>query len=345
MPIAERAALKACVRVPSRQFFENLRAVRRVLVTGASGFVGAALCPALARAGHRVRRALRRAEPGSGDDTVTVADIGLAFDWSSVLTGIDTIVHLAGRAHVMRESGSLADPYGAYRQTNVVGTEALARAAVAAGVRRLVFASSIKVNGESTASRPFRESDPPAPEDDYGRSKREAEERLRAIASESGLEVVIVRPPLVYGPGVKGNIARLIQIIDRGIPLPLGAIDNRRSLIGLTNLTHALRLCVEHEAAAGETFLVADDEGVSTPALIRAIANALRRPARLLRVPTRILEAAAGITGSGALARLIGSLEVDSRRIRERLGWRPAVSMQDEIAAMVHAYHNQAGPH
>lgn len=313
----------------------------KALVTGADGFVGRALCATLTAAGHDVRRAVRNLSVPSAD-AIAVGDIGSQPDWRTALDGVEVIVHLAGRAHVMREASSVADPYVLYCQTNVVGTEQLARTAVTLGVRRLVFASSIKVNGESTTDRPYRENDPPAPEDDYGRSKQEAEDVLRSIGADTGLEVVIVRMPLVYGPGVKGNVARLVQVIDRGIPLPLGSIHNRRSLIGLTNLTHALRFCVEHEAAAGETFLVADDDSVSTPALLRAIADALHRPARLLPVPARMLEAAARITGSGALARLVGSLQVDSRRIRERLGLHPAVSMQEEIAAMVHAYRSEA---
>jgi len=310
-----------------------------ILVTGADGFVGRALCPVLAAAGHRVRRAVRAlssTQPNDAD-TVAVGDIGLKRDWASALADIEVVVHVAGRAHVMRESGA-TDPAAAYRQTNVAGTEQLARAAAAAGVRRLVFVSSVKVNGEATGNSPFRETDPPRPEDDYGRSKWEAEQVLAQISRETGLQVVIVRPPLIYGPGVKGNIARLMRALERGIPLPLGGITNCRSLIGLGNLSTALLACVEHPRAAGETFLVGDGSDLSTPGLVRALAQALGCPSRLVVVPARMLRFIARVTRSDALARLTGSLAIDSAHIREQLGWRPLITVEEEIGAMVRAY-------
>jgi nucleoside-diphosphate-sugar epimerase len=313
-----------------------------ILVTGADGFVGRALCSMLTDVGHRVHHAVRTRGADGAADTVAVGDIGGDIHWRPALDGIEAVIHLAGRAHVMQESVDAADAMAAYRRTNVRGTEQLARAAAAAGTRRLVFVSSIKVNGEATFEQPFRESDLPRPDDDYGRSKWEAEQRLTAIAADTGLEVVIVRPPLIYGPGVKGNLARLMRTLERGVPLPLGAIDNRRSLIGLTNLTAALRACAEHPGAAGRTFLVSDGADISTPQLIRALASALECPARLIPVPIGLLQLAARLTRSGSLARLTGSLQIDSSHIRDRLGWRPLCTLEQELTAMVAAYRASA---
>jgi len=311
-----------------------------ILVTGANGFVGRTLCTVLSRAGHRVTKAVRAAPAGTAN-TVAVGDIGPDTDWRAALAGADAVIHLAARAHVMRESTS--DPLAAYRWVNVAGTERLARAAADAGVRRFVFASSIKVNGELTRGTPFRESDPPSPQDAYGVSKLEAETGLRSIAAHTGLEVAIVRPPLVYGPGVKGNLARLIRAIERGAPLPLGRIDNRRSLVGVSNLATALAACAEHPNAAGETFLVSDGGYLSTPYLVRSIAHALGKRPRLLPVPVWILKLAARCTGrSSAVARLTGSLQVDSHHIRARLGWQPGLRFEDEIAAMARAWRKGA---
>lgn len=309
-----------------------------ILVTGANGFVGRALCPALEHAGHRVRRGVRRPRDAARDDAITpIGDIDASTDWSQALSGIDVVIHLAGRAHVMHETLAADAVRSAYFSTNADGTETLARSAAAAGARRIVFVSSIKVNGESTSGTPYRESDPPQPLDDYGRSKLEAERRLAAVARDTGIEHVIVRPPLVYGPGVKGNLARLIEIVERGIPLPFGAIDNRRSLIGLTNLVSVLRICAEHPAAAGKTFLLSDGRDVSTAELVHLIAAAMNRRARLVPVPASWLRAFARLTGSGALARLTGSLQIDSSLIRACTGWQPSMSIEAQIACMVDA--------
>ena len=313
-----------------------------VLVTGANGFIGRAACEVLSQRGYRVKRAVRSipSDTGAQADTVVIGDIAETPQWIPALRGVESVLHLAGRAHSMPNSDP--DSPKAFNRTNVIGTEALARAALAAGVRRLVFVSSIKVNGESTKEQPFRETDPPRPEDDYGRSKCEAESRLRAISAQSGLEVVIVRPPLVYGPGVKGNLARLLSVLDREIPLPLGAVDNCRSLVGVANLVDALHLCIEHPSAAGHTFLLGDGTELSTPALIRLLAGALDRRARLLSVPVPLLRLAARATHSAALQRLIDSLRIDTTLVRTSLGWVPPYSVEQEIDAMVKAYRGQA---
>lgn len=309
-----------------------------VLVTGANGFVGCALCPALERAGHVVRRAVRQASGPSQPNTIAVGDIGTGTDWSQALDGIDVVVHLAGRAHVMQESMTEDAVRAAYFETNASGTEVLARAAAARGVKRLVFVSSIKVNGEATFDTPYRETDEPRPEDDYGRSKLAAEQRLVQVSRQTALEHVILRPPLIFGPGVKGNLARLMRIVDRGIPLPLGCIDNRRSLIGLTNFVCALVLCCEHPNAANRIFLVSDGRDPSTPDLIRILAAALARKPRLLPVPAFLLRGLARAARSGALSRLTGSLQVDSSAIRHCLDWRPPESVEREIGRMTNEY-------
>lgn len=299
----------------------------KVLVTGAAGFVGRALCQVLDAAGYVVVAAVRR---GSGlPNEVVVGDIGPATDWRDALAGCDAVVHLAARVHMMHDSGSHA--LAAYRRTNAEATLNLARQAVQAGVKRFVFASTVKVNGEGRDA-PYRETDAPAPEDAYAISKWEAEQGLHALAGETGLEVVILRPPLVYGPGVKANFQRLIEVVQRGWPLPLGGVRNRRSLLYLGNFVDAIRLCIEHPAAAGQTFLLDDGEPVSTPELIRRLAHAMGRPARLLPVPPRLLEVAGMLVGKrAAVARLIGSLHVDSTAIRARLGWTPPFSLQQGL--------------
>lgn len=305
----------------------------KVLVTGATGFVGHALGGSLDDQGHQVIPAVR--QKAGLDDEVVVGDIDGQTDWTAALTGCDGVVHLAARVHVMDDTAE--DPLALYRETNTEATLNLARQAVRAGVKRFVFISTIKVNGEGRDA-PYRETDIAAPEDAYAISKWEAEQGLRQIAADTGLEVVILRPPLVYGPGVKANFQRLIHIVKRGWPLPLGAIRNRRSLLYLGNFVDAIRLCVEHPAAAGQTFLLDDGEPVSTPELIRAVAHAVGRPAHLLAMPVWMLEAAGTLLGKrAAVARLTGSLFVDSSAIRSRLGWRPPYSMAAGLATTVAA--------
>lgn len=303
----------------------------KVLVTGASGFVGSALVSRLHHDEAWSVRAATRAAAALPVDAVTIDGIDGTTDWSRALAGIDVVVHLANRAHVPHDisSDSLAD----YRRVNVDGTLRLAEQAAAAGIRRFVFVSSVKVNGEQGV---FLESDPPAPRDAYGVSKMEAERALQYLGSRSGLGVVIVRPPLVYGPGVKANFAALVNVVSRGIPLPLGAIRNRRSLVALDNLVDFLCTCVSSPAATGETFFVSDGHDLSTPDIVRQIASALDRPARLLSVPPMLVASAGALLGRrGAAARLLGSLQVDISKARRLLGWTPPVSVPDAFRRAV----------
>jgi nucleoside-diphosphate-sugar epimerase len=307
---------------------------KNVLITGSTGFVGRPLCEKLLLKGYCVRGSVRNAEATAnlpaGVQSAPIESIGPDTDWSAALTGIDTVIHLAARVHVMDETAG--DPLIAYRQVNVAGTENLARQAAAHGVRRLVFLSSVKVNGEETEI-PYSEQTHPDPRDPYGVSKLEAENVLRKVAVETGLEVVIIRPPLVYGPGVKANFHNLLKIVERGVPLPLAGITNARSLIFLGNLIDAIITCATHPQAAGQTFLVSDGEDVSTPQLIRQLATALDRPARLLPFPPSLMRLAGKLTGkSMAVDRLLGSLVVDSGKIRRELGWQPPFSMAEGLA-------------
>jgi nucleoside-diphosphate-sugar epimerase len=311
-----------------------------VLVTGANGFVGRALCGALADSGRAVRKAVRATAAGD-PGAVAVGEIGPATDWRAALEGVGTVVHLAARTHVLHESAP--DPLAAYLRVNAQGTERLARSAASCGVRRLVFLSSVKVNGERTGERPYSESDPPRPEDAYGASKRDAEQALARVADETGLETVVLRPPLVYGPGVKGNFLRLMQLVARGVPLPLGAVVNRRSLIFAGNLAHAIVTALAAPSAAGRTFLVSDGEDVSTPELVRRLAQALGATPRLLPVPLAALSVAAALTGMRAeLARLTSSLQVDSSRIRNDLGWRPPFTLTQGLELTARWYHSHS---
>ena len=296
-----------------------------VLVTGANGFIGRALCDVLAASGRRVRQAVRMPVP-SLPDAMAVGDIGADTDWRTALEGVSGVVHLAARTHVLRETAT--DPLTEYRKINVSATKRLARSAAAGGVRRLVFVSSVKVNGEHTEERPFTEDGAPRPKDAYGVSKWEAEQALSRIAAETGLEVVVLRPPLVYGPGVKGNFLRLMNLVARGVPLPLGAVDNRRSFIYSGNLTGAIATALDASQAAGRTYLVSDGEDVSTPDLVRGLARALGVKPRLLSLPLAALGLGATLAGKRAeFARLTGSLQVDSSRIRRELGWEPRYSL------------------
>ena len=307
----------------------------KVLVTGASGFVGQALSTSLQRQGHDVVRVVRHTSL-SGE--VAVADLSERTDWTRILeSGFDAVLHCAARAHVMNDE--LASPLFEYRRVNVQGTVNLARQAAVAGVKRFVFISSVKVNGESTLpGQRFNPSDVPAPQDDYALSKHEAEQALWQVAYDTGMEVVCIRPPLVYGPGVKGNFARMVQWIRQGAPLPLGAVHNSRSLIALDNLVDLLALCANPERsphAANQVFLVSDGDDVSTTELLRRVALAYGVPARLVPVPASWLLGAARVLGKTAVAeRLLGSLQVDAAKAYERLGWRPPVSMNEQLQKM-----------
>lgn len=313
-----------------------------VLVTGASGFIGSALVPALNAAGYTTRRAVRRLPQRHSTDgeTAAVGDIDGATDWAEALRGIETVVHLAARTHVLRETAS--DPLAAYRRGNVEGTRRLATQAAAAGVRRMVFLSSVKVNGERTFARPYTEDDTPQPEDAYGTTKWEAEQALRAIERETGLQVVILRPPLVYGPGVKGNFLRLMKLVSRGWPLPLASVRNQRSLIYVGNLVDAIVACIRVPAAAGRTFLVSDGPATSTPELIRALAGALGVAPRLYPFPPSLLTLGTALLGKREeAARVLGSLQVDSSRISRELGWKPAHTFEEGVRATAQWHRNR----
>ncbi|HET9405083.1 MAG TPA: SDR family oxidoreductase [Burkholderiales bacterium] len=310
-----------------------------VLITGADGFVGRMLCEALAAAGRRVKRALRAVQPGL-PDAVAVGDIGGETDWRAALEAASAVVHLAARTHVLRETA--ADPLAEYRRVNVDGTRRLAQQAVRCGVRRLVFVSSIKVNGEATG-RPFTENDAPRPGDAYGISKWEAEQALARVAAETGLEVVVLRPSLVYGPGVKGNFLRLMNLVARRVPLPLASIANRRSLVYAGNLVDAVLKAIDAPGAAGRTYLISDGEDVSTPDLVRALAQALGVAPRLLPCPPAALMIGATLAGRRAeLARLAGSLQVDAAAARRDLGWRPRFTLSQGLAETARWYYSQS---
>jgi nucleoside-diphosphate-sugar epimerase len=304
-----------------------------ILVTGATGFIGSALVARAVSESLPVRATARRRQTESprGIERVVVGDMTTEADWRPALRGVDVVVHTAARAHIMRDSAG--DPLGEYRRVNVAGTLRLARQAADAGASRFVFISSIKVNGEQTASgTPFTADDAPAPIDPYGVSKHEAEQGLRGLADESQLEVVIIRPVLVYGPGVKANFLAMMRWLKRGIPLPLGAIHNRRSLVALDNLVDLLMTCIHHRAAANQTFLVSDGEDLSTTALLRRMGAAMGKPARLVPVPETVLRAGAAVLGKQDLARrLFGSLQVDILKTRQLLGWVPPISVDEGL--------------
>ena len=306
----------------------------RVLVTGASGFVGGAVVRRLlADRGVEVRAAVRRADvplPEAAQQ-VHVGDLSGQTDWRLALRDVDAVVHAAARVHVMCDAS--ADRLAEFRRVNVAGTMQLARQAAEAGVRRFVFLSSIKVNGEGTpAGRPYSAADVPAPVDPYGVSKREAEDGLRELAQASGMEVVIIRPVLVYGPGVKGNFRSLLRWVRNGVPLPLGAIRNRRSLVALDNLVDLIETTIRHPGAANQTFLVSDGDALSTTELLTRVAASLDRSARLVPVPAPVIELLARALGRReAAVRLCGSLEVDIDKTRALLDWRPPVAVDEAL--------------
>lgn len=307
----------------------------RILVTGANGFVGSALFHRLCKESAHECIGAVRARPrdlDSIEDIVSVGDLDKSVDWSTVVSGQDVVVHTAARAHIMQDES--VDPLSAYRAINTVGTLNLARQAAAEGVKRFIFISSIKVNGEQTQTgQPFSSHDTPSPEDFYGISKHEAEQGLRELASETGMEVVIIRPPLVYGPSVKGNFANMIKLVSKGLPLPLGAIHNRRSLVALDNLTALMVTCIDHPNAANETFLVSDGEDLSTTELLQGVAQAMGKPSRLIPVPAGLLQFGATLLGKKAVAqRLLGSLQVDISHTQQCLNWTPPLTVKEGLA-------------
>jgi nucleoside-diphosphate-sugar epimerase len=310
----------------------------RVLVTGATGFVGAHLCARLGQARYVVRAALRTpgTPPAGVAEAAVVGEIGTQTDWRTALLGVDTVIHAAARAHRVDDR----DPQQSYLEVNARGTLTLARAAAAAGVRRLIYLSSIKVNGEGRADRPYTQADEAHPGDAYARSKWAGEQHLQEVAGSTTLEGVVVRAPLVYGPGVKGNFLQLLRWVHAGRPLPLGGIANARSLVDVGNLCDLLRLAIEHPAAPGGPWLVSDGEDLSTPELVRRIARAMGRgPLRLARIPAPLVRVAGKLTGRGAqVRRLCDSLTVDIGATRSRLGWSPPVEVNQALERTVRWY-------
>lgn len=342
----------------------------RALITGTNGFVGQSVCAQAVRQGLSVRGALRKyGDVRANIGAVTVGEITGTTDWSGALRDVDVVIHLAARVHVMHDDA--ANPLDEFRKVNVAGTERLARSAAASGVKRLVYVSSIKVNGESTLSpsssdgatshstRPpkdgdqaagyparrrgerniFTESDIPSPQDPYGVSKWEAEQALHRVAAETGLEIVIVRPPLVYGPEVKGNFAQMLKILAKGIPLPLASVRNLRSLVYVENLADALIACATHPDAAGQTYLISDGEDISTPGLLRQLGDAMGHPAQLFPCPPVLLKLAGRLSGkANQIERLVGSLQLDSRKIRRELNWTPPYTLQQGLQKTAGGY-------
>ena len=348
-----------------------------ILITGANGFIGRNLCGFLKEKGHLIRAAVRNnVHAISGvDEYIQVGDINEFTDWQQALDGVDVVVHLAARVHITRDI--VVNSLDAFRKVNVLGTERLARMAVKAGVKRFIFISSVKVNGEGTGGRrqrsevgsqksegggrkivnrdgwmnwmngwktegmsdPYTEIDKPEPQDAYGVSKLEAENILKKIADETGLQTVILRLPLVYGLGVKANFKNLIKLAGFGLPLPFKGIDNQRSFIYLGNLVDAINTCITHPKAAGETFLVSDGQDISTPDLIRMIASAMDKKPILFSLHPGILKALCKIAGKGKeLEKLTGSLLVDSSKIRNLLGWKPPFTLEEGIKETVKYY-------
>lgn len=313
-----------------------------ILITGAGGFIGNALIQKFQQRLTPVRVITRvaSAQKLSHGDTIDVREID-SIDartrWETCLEGVKAIVHLAARAHIMRDRAS--DPLAAFRSVNAYGTLNLAHQAAAAGVRRFVYISSIKVNGESTHGVPFRETDAPNPQDAYAISKWEAEEGLNRLAQVCQMEIVILRPPLVYGPGVKGNFLSLLRLLDLGLPLPFKQCDNRRSLVALDNLVDLVLRCIEHPAAVGQTFCVADGEDLSTPDLLERLGRAMYRPARLWKFPSSGLRLALEMLGKSTIyERLCGSLQIDAGKARRMLEWTPPVDIEEGLGQVASWY-------
>ncbi len=306
-----------------------------ILVTGATGFVGQAVRSALVFQ----RKSLRAVSRAPREGYVSVGTMTADTDWAGPLQGVEQVIHLAARVHMLDDTA--ADPLPEFRKVNVDATLNLARQAVQARVRRFVFVSSIKVNGEGTEpGQVYRCDDEPHPGDAYGISKLEAEEGLRRLAVDTGLEVVIIRPPLVYGPGVKANFASMMKWLHRGVPLPLGAVTgNRRSLVAVENLADLIVRCTDHLGAVNQVFLASDGEDLSTTELLRRLATALGRPARLVPVPATLLGRTATLLGREEVARrLLGSLQVDSGKACELLGWRPPLTVTMGLTGTARAF-------
>ncbi|EPC3543440.1 UDP-glucose 4-epimerase family protein [Aeromonas hydrophila] len=308
-----------------------------ILLTGATGFVGGAVLNRLLQQPSLKVRTYGRREPvGLRLDSANncfhvVGELGSAVNYTSALQSVDVVIHCAAQAHVMNSSASnCAD---IYNDINVDGTMNLARQAIVAGVSRFIFISSVKVNGESTTNtQPFNQTSPPAPEDNYSRSKKVAEDGLRTLVANSSMELVIIRPPMIYGPGVKGNFCSLLTVSQKNIPLPFGAINNKRSMVALDNLVDLIITCIDHPNAAGQTFMVSDDQDISTTRLLEMMATVTGKHSRLLSIPVSWLRLIGKLMGKQAvIERLCGNLQVDINYTKETLGWRPPISVEEGI--------------
>ncbi len=298
----------------------------KVAITGANGFIGRNLCPALESGGIEVVRVVRNPAPGA----VAIGSIDGSADWTAAVHGVDAVIHLAARTHILKETAT--DPLTAFRAVNTDGTTSLARQAARAGVRRFIFISSIHVHGLASGQKAFTVRDELHPHDAYSTSKIEAEQGLWKIARETGMEAVAIRPPLVYGPGVGANFLRLMNLAGSGLPLPLASVKNRRSLVYVGNLCDLIRECLDNPRAAGQTFLVSDGQDVSTAELLRIMARTMNKEARLFPFPESLLRLAGRLTGRSAeITRLCGSLYVDIAHTKETLGWKPRVSLEEGI--------------
>ena len=305
----------------------------KILVTGASGFVGQVLIDALKQRGIRSVGVGRHLFKSNADTIYSIPDFTAQDAWQEPLAGCDVVIHLAARVHVMDEQES--DPLSEFRKVNVDATLNLAKQAAQAGVKRFVYVSSIKVNGEESA-KPYCEMDAPAPQDAYGISKWEAERALHELSAITCMEIVVIRPPLVYGKGVKGNFEQMVKVLAKGIPLPFACVHNQRSLVYVENLADALILCATHPAAAGQTYLISDGKDISTTALLRQLGDALGHPARLFCCPSILLRFLGRLLGrSSQIERLLGSLQVDCSKIRCELGWAPPFSLADGLKITV----------
>jgi len=311
-----------------------------ILITGGTGFVGKALVDYLLNEQIKICLAVRKRVKSLPDiaSQVELSNMSPTFNWSRALHSVSTIIHLAARVHIMNDNDD--NPLAEFRKVNTEVTLNLARQAADAGVKRFVFISSVKVNGEATMlGSHFRPEDRFIPDDPYGLSKYEAEQGLLAIAKETGMEVVIIRPPLVYGPQVRANFASMMRWVNKGTPLPFGAIKNKRSLVAIDNLVSFINHCIEHPKAANEVFLISDGEDVSTTELLKKVSRSFGRKSRLIPVPVWLMTAAAKMIGKGDVAnRLFGSLQVDSSKARDLLGWKPVITMDEQLKKTADAY-------